>query len=216
MVIFDNNKIMANNERECNNYFSIKSLLKSQGREDFKISFGCTSFDCTINDNYLTDVTVVNAVIRVGDRVGKTYVDSNGIKYTVYKNSLISINTGNGDNDTLLFGNLAIRDTTSAINDDNIIAISSKIVLTDDPKYCSVEDFVKLFEAFYADRYRYGSDFEIFLFQETDIKKKNSSFICINLYIEKIDSSIYVRTEMSQINRYCNIDKATHYNLEER
>ena len=34
--------------------------------------------------------------------------------------------------------------------------------------------------------------------------------------MEKIDSSVYVRTEMSQINRYCNIDKATHYNLEER
>lgn len=217
----DSNEIDTNNERNCNNYFSIKNLLKSQGGEEFKISFGYTRFDSCINDNYLTDVTAVIAVIRVGTCVEETIDSKAGIKYTVYKNSLISISTGNEDNDTILFGNLAIRDTTSDISNDNVSAITSKIVLTDDPDYCSVEDFVKLFETFYEDRYTYGFDFKTFLFQETDIKKKNSSFICIGLYIEKMYygdnycDCVYVRTEMSQINRYCNIDEVTHYNLDD-
>lgn len=217
-TIIDGNEIITNNEMDCKNYFSIKDLLKSQGGEEFKISFSCTSFDCCGNDEYLTDVNIVDAVIRIGDRVGETYIDSkNGIKYTVYKNSLISISTGNEDSNTLLFGNLAIRDTTSAISDDYSLSIVSKVVLTDDPEYCSVKDFVKLFETFIAERYVYGSDFAPFLFNKIGIKKKGSSFICINLKIDKNTDYgiIYVSTEMSQINRYCNIDEVTHYNLKD-
>lgn len=220
-TIIDSNEVETNNERNCNNYFSIKNLLKSQGREEFKISFGYTRFDSCINDTYLTDVTAVIAVIRVGACVGETIDSKAGIKYTVYKDSLISISTGNEDNDTLLFGNLAIRDTTSAISNDYATSIVSRIVLTDDPDYCSVEDFVKLFETFYEDRYVYGSDFALFLFNKIGIKKKNSSFICINLNMDKMYygdnycDCVYVRTEMSQINRYCNIDEVTHYNLDD-
>ena len=216
-IILNDKEIVTNNERDCKNYFSIKDLLKSQGGKEFKISFSYTSFDCCGNDEYLTDVNIVDAVIRVGDCVEETYIDSKtGTKYTVFKNSLISISTGNEDSNTLLFGNLAIRDTTSAISDSNSVIIT-RIVITDDPKYCSIEDFVKLFDIFYKERYKYGNDFADFLLNETDVKKKNSSFICIKFSMGKVyySPTIFTKTEMFQINRYCNVDKVAHYNLKD-
>lgn len=220
-AVFDGVEVTTDNEKDCKNYFSIKNLLKSQGGEEFKISFDYTytNFYSCIKDSYLNDVTTVDAVVQVGDLVGETYIDpQTRIKYTVYKNSLISISTGNGDNDTISFGNLVIKDTTSAISGDDAPYIVSRVVLTDDPEYCSVEDFVKLFETFYANRYVYGSDFALFLFNKMGIKKKNSSFICINLKMDKIYfgstyGGFYVKTEMSQINRYYNIGEVSHYNL---
>lgn len=216
-IILNDKEIITNNERDCRNYFSIKDLLKSQGGEEFNISFSCINYDCEDSDEYLSDVNIVDAVIQVGDRVEETYIDSKtGVKYTVFKNSLISISTGNEDSNTLLFGNLAIRDTTSAISDSNS-TIVTRIVITDDSKYCSIKDFVKLFDTFYEERYKYGSNFADFLFNETDIEKKNSSFICIKFSIGKVyySPTIFTKTEMFQINMYCNVDKVAHYNLKD-